>query len=386
MDKTKEVAVSNTKPTRDNSYDIIRVIATLMIVLHHFFTTMDDYSCYVFSYLPFYRNGETMLSIGRIGVVIFCILSGALLIKRYNEKLQAKEYFKKRVLRVLIPHMVCFILVFAYYWITRPTFFGKNWIPSALLSLLGGDFWGTFTYEHFGFSNIWIVGEWFTSIILILYVLFPLLRWVYKKNKSIPTILITILFFANLKYEILTYHDGWFSITNCLMCFWVGMLLEPIKHKFNKWVIMVTLALSIGLFIWNPANILGFMYLPVFIMGVLLFIMMTKLNFKTKATDYICKYSFEIYLIHHRVFILILPYIITKVAANTISEILFFAILLWLTCKLSEYLQKLVNLVIKGIDKIKLPTKKINTADDSTTNVENSIVVDSKTTSVEKQE
>ena len=353
-----KIQVDTTKPQRDNCYDMIRVIATLMIVLHHFFTTADDYSYYVFSFLPFYREGALLYDIGRIGVVIFCVLSGALLIKRYNEKLKVKEYFKKRVLRVLIPHMVCFLIVFGYYWLTRPTYFQENWIFSAILSFIGLDYFGTFMYEHFGFWNMWLVGEWFTSVILILYVLFPLLRWVYKKNKSIPTILITILFFANLKYEILTYGGGWFSITNCLMCFWVGMLLEPIKHKFNKWVILVCSILAIGLLIWNPQNILSFMYLPVFIMGVLLFIIMTKLNFKSRPTDYLCKYSFEIYLIHHRVFILIIP-LIGKYLTTTAGEILFFIILMWVTCKLSELLQKLVNLVIKGIDKIHLPTKKM---------------------------
>ncbi|MBQ9791256.1 MAG: hypothetical protein IJW28_01585, partial [Clostridia bacterium] len=83
-----------------------------------------------------------------------------------------------------------------------------------------------------------------------------------------------------------------------------------------------------------------------------------KLNFKSLPTDYLFKYSFEIYLIHHRVFILIIP-LIGKYLTTTAGEILFFIILMWVTCKLSELLQKLVNLVIKGIDKIHLPTKKM---------------------------
>ena len=111
MDKTKEVAVSNTKPTRDNSYDMIRVIATLMIVLHHFYTTAKDCGYKILPLMPLKQTGSGSLNIGAVGVAIFCILSGALLIKRYNEKLQAKEFFKKRVLRVLVPHMICYIFV-----------------------------------------------------------------------------------------------------------------------------------------------------------------------------------------------------------------------------------------------------------------------------------
>jgi len=78
----------------------------------------------------------------------------------------------------------------------------------------------------------------------------------------------------------------------------------------------------------------------------------------SKPLQWIGRHSFEIYLVHHRVLLLLLPLILPKVT-NIYNQILFMIILFWLMCKLSEYLQILTNKVIDRINNVSFPKLKL---------------------------
>jgi len=342
---------------RDHCYDIIRFIATIMVVLHHFYTTAVNAGFKSLPFMALYQKAGGALNIGRIGVVLFCILSGALLIKKYNDNINVKQFYKKRLLRIYIPHCIAYLFVFVYYMIVRPSYFKANWVPTVLASFFGLDYFNE-AFRNSGLKSYWLVGEWFTTAILFLYLIFPLLRWLYRRSKVIGTVLITALFIYNLDARIISYSNGWFSLTNCLMCFWIGMLIEPIKKEFKGLETTICVIGCVLLLALNPKNICGYAYLVPFIFGVMLFIILTRCNFKTKFTSYVCKYNFEIYLVHHRVLLLLLPLILPKVT-NIYNQILFMIILFWLMCKLSEYLQILTNKVIDRINNVSFPKLKL---------------------------
>lgn len=134
---------------RDYCYDFIRFVATVLIVLSHFYSTASDNKYYNLPFMPLKLTMGGGYGLGRIGVILFCMLSGALLIKRYNDNFNAKQFFKKRFLRIYIPHCIAYLFVFTYYMIMRPTYFKQNWLYGVLFSFLGLDFFGTPYYTHF---------------------------------------------------------------------------------------------------------------------------------------------------------------------------------------------------------------------------------------------
>ncbi len=331
--------------TRAKEYDFIRFIGTWLIILWHLYTTLDDY----LPNLPFrfLYSQNTKIQIGPIGVVIFFALSGSLLHKCYIDKINIKQFYLKRLVRIYLSHMVAYAFLALLVCIVDPNFFKWYSTESILMSFFAVDFFSTLLYESTGYYAAWLAGEWFTTVILIIYLIFPLLRLLYKHAKWIGTALISTIFILNLHFEILTFHGGEFSITNGLMAFWLGMLINDYKDRLHISVYILTFVLLIALLIWNPLSIFGCWYIIPFVFAMLLYLLLTKCKIGGRFVDYTCKYNFEIYLVHHRIFILALPVLLVYIT-NPISQIVTFLMLTVIICKLAELLQ----LTTKSISKI----------------------------------
>ena len=335
--------------TRDLGYDFIRFIAMLFILLHHLNTTW-----YEFHYnIPSIVNmtiGRGNLNMGGVGVALFFMISGALLIARYKTVLNIKNFYMKRLIRIEIPQMICFFCAFWCQYLIDPNIVNSK-IGGIVISFLGLNYSGDIWIQYFNIYPLWVVGEWFTAVIIILYVLFPLLRWVYCKYCLTGGIIITLIFLINLKYEVLTRGNGWFSITNGLMCFWVGMLFEKYKQKICTKSITTILILAAILY-WsiNPAQIFGYMYLSCFIFSILLLAILYQIKYSNKFTKFICKYNYEIYLVHHRVFILFLPALLTS-ASNAAQLVISSILVIAITFLLSKSLQEISSCILDKAQK-----------------------------------
>lgn len=335
---------------KDKSYNFIRMVATLMILIYHLLTTFCDNGLIDRTG----RGGD--LNLGGIGVAIFFMLSGALLIKKYRHKCEVGKFYKKRLIRIYLPHWICYTLFLIVTVIMHPDWLKGVQFHSVLISFFALDFFAQPLYQ-IGISTFWLVGEWFTTVILILYLLFPLLRWLYTKHKLFGTIILTILFVVNLKFQILTYGGGWFSITNGLMCFWIGMVLEDVKKYYKGWGCFALLGCLMLLFISvNPSQLFGFYYIPTFVFSVLLFLFMTNINISFKFCDFVCKYNFDIYLVHHRVYILLIP-ILLPYMTNNLQIVFYSLLMIWLIFGISKISHFITDLVLKLCTKL---LKKIN--------------------------
>ncbi len=294
---------------RDRGYDFIRFFAMSMIVIHHIFTTWKEQHYHI---PEFIANivGRGAIGFGGVGVALFFMLSGALLIKKYETGLKASEFYKKRLWRIEIPQMIGFFCAFWCQYLVTPHIINHK--PESLFfSFIGLGYSGEF-WAQFGRRNVWVIGEWFTAVIIILYILFPALRWLFVNHKNTGGCIIALLFLINLKYQILTYHRGWFSITNGLMCFWMGMLFEKYKYILcRRPAIGACAAFVILYWIVNPQQILGYSYLSCFIFSLPLFVVLYQITFSNRFIRFVSKYNYEIYLVHHRVFILLFPALLT---------------------------------------------------------------------------
>ena len=101
----------------------------------------------------------------------------------------------------------------------------------------------------------------------------------------------------------------------------------------------------IGMLIVNPKQMVGFVYLPTFIPGVMLFIMLLHVNYSCEVIEYLCKYNFEIYLVHHRIFIFLIP-LFLKIATTNVQICLVFIGLIILTFMIAEKIQLISNKII----------------------------------------
>lgn len=111
-----------------------------------------------------------------------------------------------------------------------------------------------------------------------------------------------------MKYQILSGGDGYFSFSNGIMYFWLGMIFDKYRHLITKQVAALAVLACVLIWILNPVTIAGFNYLSVFLASCLSFIILYNIRIDNTVTRYICKYNYEIYLVHHRIFILVMPY------------------------------------------------------------------------------
>lgn len=125
------------------------------------------------------------------------MLSGALLWANYQYEFDTLIFYKKRLLKICIPQYIGFIGAIIVSYITYSGYISnlihggiKSWI-GFFLSFFGLTLAGN-VYDVLGISTVWIIGEWFTSVIIIIYFLFPLFRWGFKKHRVISTIIIIV--------------------------------------------------------------------------------------------------------------------------------------------------------------------------------------------------
>ena len=179
------------KNKRIFSFDFIRVFAMVMIVVFHYNVYCIDTEIESgFILFLRYANG----TMGHIGVSLFFILSGASLMYAYGEKLELKDYFKKR-----------FLSIYPLYWIVYAAFFTHFYIINRLpmvhsrktlaLSVLGMD-----GYLNYLIPNYYLVGEWFVGCIIFIYLIFPLLRRLVLKRPGATAVITALLYIPYLRF------------------------------------------------------------------------------------------------------------------------------------------------------------------------------------------
>lgn len=137
---------------KNNAIVLIRTLAMLSIIVCHIFQELNNELAYWFN----------------VGVQIFVFTSGFL----YGAKniKNIKEFYIKRVKRILIPYYVFLVVVFIYYYIFKSEFINLKLVISTLLGL-----------QLFGTSISGLGHLWFVTLIIICYVITPLLEKCYKK-------------------------------------------------------------------------------------------------------------------------------------------------------------------------------------------------------------
>ena len=320
---------------RDLGYDFIRFVATLIILIWHFYTSFWEIRQNVPSFTKdtIVRHYE-LFSI--VGIALFFTLSGALLMHSYRKNFDIKTFYKKRILRVFIPHWIAFIYGFLILYGLNDNIIKVDPI-GIFISFLGLGF---FPCSLIKINSIWVIGEWYTSVIIMLYFFFPLLRELFLKHKLLSTIIITCAFIANLKFKIMSDPAGYASYSNGLMCFWLGMIFDKyINNISKKLVLLISTAVILILFLLPRIQLGCYNYILIYLFSSLLFIFLYQIKATCKFIRYVCKHNYEIYLVHHRIYLVLMPVLLTK-NSNNLQIFISFLVLSGLTFLVAEALKK----------------------------------------------
>jgi surface polysaccharide O-acyltransferase-like enzyme len=131
----------------------IRVFATLMVVLLHVSAPVRD-QWHMMADANWFI-GAVFDSLGRAGVPLFVMISGALLLPRLTDW---REFYRKRFTRILIPMFIWSIL-FAFFWEWQTA--GTRSVFEILFSFLSGP-----TYYHL----------WYFYMLVGLYLIAPFIQ------------------------------------------------------------------------------------------------------------------------------------------------------------------------------------------------------------------
>lgn len=170
------------KNDRIVSLDLVRLFSCICVMICHF----NASACGWDNGLVYPQNSilpsfyfENRLYIGDIGVSLFFMLSGASLMLTYKPN-NLRQYYRKRILAIYPMFWIAWFTTTAIDFLRVKGISGSN-IVWLLVSLLGMDgYLGTQGITAaFAFYK---VGEWFLGCILLLYLIFPLIHWCFRKT------------------------------------------------------------------------------------------------------------------------------------------------------------------------------------------------------------
>lgn len=233
---------------------------------------------------------------GNLFVTVFFALSGVGLYLNNHGKINVLEFYKKRVNNVYIS----FWLVWGVMYITKAvrakSLFYAGRPFSILLSIIGMDGYAGGAY--------YFIGEWFLGALIILYMLYPILNFLFMKAKWKTSFLLGICYMVCMKMP--GYELSFRSIFTCLVSFWIGMLIGSyIEHINRNWIV---LGFTIDLFwhlytnkfqldavTWSIITGISF-FVSILIVGELL---VPRNRILEETINFLGGISFQMFLVHH---------------------------------------------------------------------------------------
>lgn len=326
---------------KKNYLDYLRIIAIFMVFHFHFVIILGQQEGFLFGFV----NGDW----GCVGTTLFFLISGNCLARNYGEKLQIGRFYKKRWLAIFPAFYICYLLVLIGHTVILQNHVLAGVEPWRIIfTLLGID-----NYLNFlGIRNAALVGEWYTAIILGIYVVFPVLQFLYRKSKLIGTVLVFGLYTMNLIFAWGSVPDDAHLITGICM-FWVGMILHHFEHYLEKlplylWIgVLLCGAVLYGIEAPGPQLLLkNLMGICIFVLFMRRGVLMKK---KNPVVRFLSSIEYGIYLCHHSVMYVLqafylrffteldeIPYYILCLVATILFATLITYVTRWILKKFAE--------------------------------------------------
>lgn len=296
------------KRKRWDSVDVLRICSLLLIFLYHFMVEIEAGDWFYLSAVGISYENQN-LHMAKVGVTLFFMISGFGLMHSNRQNFDGKTYWKKRFIRILIPYYVVFGLVFLGRKIMTSGSVWEESIPiwHFLFTLLGLDGY----LKEFGVSTYHLgVGEWFIGCLILMYLVFPLLRKALLKKADLTIFLAAVIYLIYVFFYrgIVPSH---YAFVIKLYEFFLGMYLAVRLEKTSEKQALIfgVLALVLLFLPWTLPLKSDYRN-TIFCLLVFLFVFhmentrVLKNICKNKMVGKLSQYSYEIFLVHHWVIIL----------------------------------------------------------------------------------
>jgi len=282
------------QPIKKNYLDRLRIFAILLVFFYHYIIITGKQGFFLH-----HANGDW----GHVGTTLFFLISGNCLARIYGENMDWKVFYKKRWLSIFPAFYLTYILVFLGHTLIlhNDLILGRPlwWF---IYTLLGIDHYIGFI----GITSFALVGEWYTTMIVGIYIIFPLLQFMYRKNKLISSLVVATVFLLNMHFTWTGFPDEVHLIT-CATIFWIGMM----SHHFEKqlenlpWLAWFTLLAILCVFLFVEVS-LPYLYRKCSVPLLIFVLFMRTEPFWKPTSDspvlaYLCKIEYAVYLCHHSV-------------------------------------------------------------------------------------
>lgn len=222
-------------------------IATLWIGLFHSehlsITRYTDFK-------PIVDGFKLLLKTGNVGVDIFLFLSGIGLFFSFTKDSRVRTFWKKRLMRILPTAILIATVIFSFRYVNGRYTTGV------------GQYITRMTFVHF-----FIYGErifWFISLILVLYLLFPILYKVIDRFRIFGMLGLVALIVA-ATFTVRTFAPETYSHIEIALCripvfiigIWAGRFVME-KKEISRWWLLLCLAVTAGImwFMFNYGKII----------------------------------------------------------------------------------------------------------------------------------
>ena len=276
--------------------NLIKGIATCLLLCHHLFLTDK---------IRFSKFTLAFAVLAKVCVTLFLILSGYGLSESWKRnKYSLKEFYKKNFVKLYTTYWLIWILFvpagIIFFNRRLNEVYGERIYLKLFINLTGlQDFFG-----FYGYNATW----WFMSLILMLYLIFPLL---YKISKAYPIYIIAIgilivmisdaILFSNFISVYIIYTTSFVvGIISSQKELFVHIANYNICNKIIKFILYIV---ALGIIIWIRAttvliNVLQIDTIFAYIIILISFEYISKIKYLSKFLIIIGKHSLNIFLFH----------------------------------------------------------------------------------------
>ena len=300
--------------------DGLRGIASMLIVIHHSFTSNIG-KFFQKQHLDFIAN--TLINFTQSGVALFFVLSGVVLLRPYvrqEKRFQIGRYFIRRIKRIYPPYFIALLVGYGIICLFKSyhTFYSDiwQWVDVSPIAFCQQLFIFNFSGSYYNLA--W----WSLQIEMLFYFIVPVIVWLFarKTELSLPRIVMTltaVLIISVWAQFYSTDHLGYmFSLKNVVLtiyrfidypvCFLMGIYLA--KYDFSKQA--GKLFIVTGLLISLAGNYFSFLYSPgygLFYGGIIIMAFQSqqfRIFLDRPIMIWLGERSYSLFLVHFSIFYL----------------------------------------------------------------------------------
>lgn len=271
----------------------IKGIALILLLIHHLFYVQKGY--YVDFDIAGYGVVQQIGIASKSCVAIFVFLSGYGLAKKYqNIDVSWRSFYVERLTKLMMNYWLIGILFIPigilFFGRTPDVVYGNHLLAKGLIDFLGM----ANSFGFYGYNPTW----WFMSCIILLYILFPWLnslcrkQWLLVLVGSVAVVFFPLYIFNPLKFYLTTFVVGIIACQKGLIINILGGLMgSGLGIKWGS-VIMMLFVMRF----WIPYPLLWDSVIAIALSGC--YVQLSSENVIHKLLVFIGKHSMNIFLFH----------------------------------------------------------------------------------------